>query len=48
MLSILEKLTARRSERAKANAASWSQFVGDVCDERTKVTDEIGAAAEVA
>ena len=46
MLSILEKLTARRSERAKANAASWSQFVGDVCDERTKDPDEILTALD--
>lgn len=40
-LNILEKLTARKSERAKANAASWSQFVADVVDERTKDPDEI-------
>ena len=46
MLSILEKLTARRSERAKANAASWSQFVADVVDERTTDADEILTALE--
>lgn len=41
MMKILEKLTARRSERARENAASWSQFVADVVDERTKNPDEI-------
>ena len=46
MLNILEKLTIRRSERKKQNAASWSQFVGDVCDERTKDADEILSALD--
>jgi len=41
MLSILEKLTTRRSERQQQNAASWSQFVADVADERMKDADEI-------
>jgi hypothetical protein len=41
MLNILEKLTTRRSERQKQNAASWSQFVVDVADERLKDADEI-------
>lgn len=46
MLSILEKLTTRRSERQKENAASWSQFVADVVDERMKDPDEILSGLE--
>ena len=40
-MKILEKLSARKHERAKANAASWAQFVADIVDERTKDADEI-------
>ena len=41
MKSILEKLTARRSQREVQNVASWAQFVADVTDERTVDADEI-------
>ncbi|MCA9010503.1 MAG: hypothetical protein KDB01_12190 [Planctomycetaceae bacterium] len=41
MKSILEKLTARRSQREVQNVASWAQFVADVTDEKTVDADEI-------
>jgi len=47
MVSILAKLSIRIGQRQKKNAASWSQFVGDVVDEKLKDPDEILAGLEV-
>ncbi len=41
MKSILEKLTARRSQREVLNVANWAKFVADVTDEKTVDADEI-------
>ncbi len=41
MLELLNKLSSRRAERQKQNADSWSQFVGDVCDEKMQDPDAI-------
>ncbi len=47
MVSILEKLSARMVQRQKKQAASWSQFVSDVTDEKLKDPDELLAGLEV-
>lgn len=41
MVSILEKLTARRSQREVQNVANWARFVADVTDEKLRDADEI-------
>jgi DNA repair exonuclease SbcCD ATPase subunit len=41
VLNILEKLTARRSQREVQSVASWAQFVADVTDERMQDADAI-------
>jgi len=47
MVSILEKLSIRIGQRQRKNAATWSQFVGDVVDEKLKDADEILAGLDV-
>ena len=41
MLELLNKLSSRRAERQKQDAASWAELVSDVCDERMQDPDAI-------